>query len=856
MNNTFGIEIIPPNEAGRIDALRRYKIYNTPSEGAFDRVAKLAARIFKVPVSLISLVGAEEVFFKANVGMGTTRTTSRGVSLCSIAIVNEEVTVFENAPEEPCLLTNPNVAGSFGLKFYAGAPLISHDGFAIGTLCIIDKAPRIFSPEDRVILQGLAQIVMDEIELRRAALEETEKLQHINDQLKAKNKELEDTQVSLNTGLVRLSASEERLRDIFQDAPVAISILKGRELVIESANTWILAIWGLDESAIGRTMREALPELEGQPVLQLFDNVFTSGVPYYSSEFKSSLKGNHLLQEQFYNVVFQPIRNEAGEVHSIMLVAAEVSELVNTRREAQELNEELYAMNEEMTATNEELSSANEALAVAQSQLQELVDSLSVSDAKFRNMITEAPVAIGVLKGRELIIETANAKLLTIWGRTDAVLEMPLSKALPELKGQPFLQILDNVITTGEAYYNYEVPAILNHHGVLTTVYLDLLYQPLKNGSGLTDSILVVATDLTEQVKARKKAEQAEETLRIATESAELGTWSMDSITGEFTTSLRSGQILGRDPEMEIPFEAVIDQVRSDFQTFVREAVSTSMENGEAFNIEYPITDLREGKERWVRSVGKLIKSETGHGSYLTGVLADITEQKKDEQRKNDFIGMVSHELKTPLTSLNAYLQILQGVAQKSQDSFSLHALERASKQVSKMTVMINGFLNLSRLESGKIQIDKQRFDLASLIRDVEKETTEQISTHQLVFEPVETAFVVADPDKISQVVNNLISNAVKYSAPGSTVQIACLKDQDKVIVSVRDQGMGIRKEDLSSLFDRYHRVNNQQTQTIAGFGVGLYICSEIIQRHDGKIWVESEFGNGSAFYFSLAREA
>jgi GAF domain-containing protein len=200
MDNTFGINIIPENDEARITALKRYKILDTPPEGAFDNVARLATQIFKVPISLISLVDAENVYFKANVGMGNARVTSRGVSLCSLAVLQNEVTVFENAPAEPCLLSNPNVAGSFGLKFYAGAPIITHDGFLIGTVCIIDKAPRQFNSEQREILQSLAKIVMDEVELRLAAIEEAEKQQAFIEELAATNEELltsnEDLEIS------------------------------------------------------------------------------------------------------------------------------------------------------------------------------------------------------------------------------------------------------------------------------------------------------------------------------------------------------------------------------------------------------------------------------------------------------------------------------------------------------------------------------------------------------------------------------------------------------------------------------------------------------------------------------------
>src|SRR5688572_16439291 len=141
MENTFGINIIPANDQERLEALRRFQILDTPPEESFDRLAKLTAQIFNTPIALISFVAEDQVFFKANKGMGTSRYTSRGISLCALAILNRDVTVFENPLEEPCLLANPLVNGKFGLRFYAAAPLVTRDGFAIGSLCIVDKKP-------------------------------------------------------------------------------------------------------------------------------------------------------------------------------------------------------------------------------------------------------------------------------------------------------------------------------------------------------------------------------------------------------------------------------------------------------------------------------------------------------------------------------------------------------------------------------------------------------------------------------------------------------------------------------------------------------------------------------------------
>ena len=166
-NNTFiGINIIPDNEAERLQKLKEYDILDTPEEGAFNHIAAMATHMFNVPIALVSLVDADRVWFKANVGMEGVVNVPRGESLCSLAVLNEGLTIFPDAAAEPCLLANPLVSGNFGLRFYAGAPLVTADGLNIGTFCLVDKQPREFIESDQKMLRHLASMVMDEIENR------------------------------------------------------------------------------------------------------------------------------------------------------------------------------------------------------------------------------------------------------------------------------------------------------------------------------------------------------------------------------------------------------------------------------------------------------------------------------------------------------------------------------------------------------------------------------------------------------------------------------------------------------------------------------------------------------------------
>ena len=170
MENKLGRNIIPSNEEQRIKALQRYQLLQTVPQGYFNNLAQIMALTFDVPIALVSLVDKEAVHFHANAGMEETSQTPRGVSLCSLSILEDEPTIFKDTLEEPCLLANPLVTGDFGLRFYAGAPITTKDGYNIGTVCIVDKEPRSISEKEKKMLQHFAYTAMEDLEVRRNAL--------------------------------------------------------------------------------------------------------------------------------------------------------------------------------------------------------------------------------------------------------------------------------------------------------------------------------------------------------------------------------------------------------------------------------------------------------------------------------------------------------------------------------------------------------------------------------------------------------------------------------------------------------------------------------------------------------------
>jgi len=293
--------------------------------------------------------------------------------------------------------------------------------------------------------------------------------------------------------------------------------------------------------------------------------------------------------------------------------------------------------------------------------------------------------------------------------------------------------------------------------------------------------------------------------------------------------------------------------VEPEFLEEVNMAMINAAEKGTPVDSTYAIRHLETGERRWMRVAGKVRPDGEGSFSHIYAVVMDVTVQKEDEQRKNDFIAMVSHELKTPLTSITGYTQVLAKLF-KNNDGLAPRLLEKMERQVKKMSVMIDGFLNISRLEAGKIHLDVQRFDMAALLAEVAEEFDATISSHKILFPEVQQVLVEADRNKIGHVINNLLSNAIKYSPSGAVIAVKCENNESEIIFSVRDEGIGVNPQDLPKLFDRYYRVAGMQINMASGFGIGLYLSAEIISRHGGRIWAESEPGEGSTFYFSLPK--
>jgi signal transduction histidine kinase len=218
--------------------------------------------------------------------------------------------------------------------------------------------------------------------------------------------------------------------------------------------------------------------------------------------------------------------------------------------------------------------------------------------------------------------------------------------------------------------------------------------------------------------------------------------------------------------------------------------------------------------------------------------------------KKDEFIGMASHELKTPLTSINGYLQILERIP--SGDKRGQGITTKALQQVNKLTLLISDLLDVSKIQTGKLPFSYSEFNLRTTLAEVTEMMQQNNASHNIAVNySKEPLTLYADQQRIEQVIINLITNAIKYSPDNKNIVIDAGVVDNKVTVSVKDFGIGIAKDQQERIFSRFYRVENLAAH-MSGLGIGLYISHEIINRHNGKIWVESEPGSGSTFYFEL----
>lgn len=707
----------------------------------------------------------------------------------------------------------------------------------------------------------------------------------LNEEMSATNEQLKEAYDTLEQTHIELELTGSRLQQLISTSPVGMGILDGGDLVVAQANHHLLGIWRRTiEQVAGKKLMDIFPELAGQPFPEMLRGVLATGNSVSSKEIAVDISDSEGRVSQYYvDFAYEPLRDHQGNVTSVLVTVSDITEIVRTRQqlsasenllkelneelgaaneEYQATNEELQQLNEENTALNEELRSTNEQLYTISQQLEKantLLQSsnaglrldnaaLLVSETKALALFADAPVAIGLLAGRELIIESANVDLLRLWGKSAAVIGLPLSDGLPELKGQPFLDILDNVFTSGEPFYGTEAKAQLVHDGKLTDRYFNFVYKPVKNEEGHTVYIMIVATDVTPQVATRVEIERAEEKFRLVADNISQLAWMADANGDIYWYNQRWFDYTGTTLEEMYGWgwQKVHDPEQVDR---VVEKLSHHYRSGEPWEDTFPLR-RHDGEYRWFLSRAVPARDEQGKIVSWFGTNTDITEQRKMDEQKDDFISIASHELKTPLTSLRANLQLLERMKDNLANPMAPKMIAGANKSMLKINALVDDLLNINRFSEGRLQLHKTHFQVWEMLELCCNHVRAE-QKYELIIQGDKQIELYADEHRIDQVVVNFVNNAVKYASGSKTIWLIIGKLEKEIKIAVRDNGPGIPEEQLPHLFERYWRADSSG-QNYSGLGLGLFICAEIVRRHGGRIGAESVLGQGATFWFTI----
>lgn len=338
--------------------------------------------------------------------------------------------------------------------------------------------------------------------------------------------------------------------------------------------------------------------------------------------------------------------------------------------------------------------------------------------------------------------------------------------------------------------------------------------------------------------------------LEIAQRAGRVGIWTYDPVTREGMATKELIELTGYGGASETwKLENFLSLLDDEDSAAVKEAFDQAREN-DGIEVECRILHRDRGL-KWVLIRGSYFPAEKGEHDSIMGSLIDITERKALEEQKDEFIAIASHELKTPVTSIKAYAEILLDFLRSKRDSAHTSMMERMVSQADRLTRLINDLLDTSKITSGMLHLEPVLFDMNMLIRERVDEI-KQTTKHVFIIHPGDIPLVRADKDRISQVLNNLITNAIKYSPETSTIAITSRATASSVTVSVRDSGIGLTKAAQQRIFERFYRVNAAAHIGIPGMGLGLYIAHEIIRKHHGVLQVRSIPGEGSEFSFRL----
>ncbi len=656
----------------------------------------------------------------------------------------------------------------------------------------------------------------------------------------------ETTEKIVNTQ--KLTDSNNRFRNIVYEVPIGITIFRGRELVVEMANrTYLEIVDKNEEDIVGKPFFETFPELR-DAVQHLLLGVLETGVPYYGTEFKVSLKRHGVEEDSYFNFVYHPLREDAA-ISGVIVVATEVTEQVRSRYK------------------------------------------LAESESKFREMIMKSPIPMTIFRGTDYIIELANSVMFEkIWRKQEhEVIGKKLLDVFPELKEQKYPLLLRKVYESGQVHSEKEAVAYVQGNDGLKKFILDYEYAPLFDENNNVWGMFVTVNDVSEKVEARRIIQESGEKLNVVIEASELGTWELDLRTREGVYSDRYLQILGYNERVTLQHQQLLDHIHPGDLPTRHAALAQALKTGK---LHYEARLIWNDKSiHWMEARGKVFYDRDGNPEKMLGTIRDITEEKNQKailesfaselqkkvtertvelkeknnalERMNDelqsFAYVSSHDLQEPLRKIQTFASRIkqkENLSERGIDYFT-----RIEKAANQMQVLIQDLLAYSRT-GGATDRRFETVDLRHLIEELKNDFEEALREKSGTIETANLREVKIIPLQFRQVMFNLISNSLKFASPERppVIRIETTnginaddlrtkfipRDESYYRVTVVDNGIGfdpLYKEKIFEVFQRLHAKDEY-----SGTGVGLAIVKKIVENHRGYIEAVAVPDKGARF--------
>lgn len=692
---------------------------------------------------------------------------------------------------------------------------------------------------------------------------------------------LRESQLREQTARAEAERQRSELQRVFEQAPAAIAVYRGPNYTIELANPTVARLWGrTQEQLIGKGLFEALPEVAGMGYEQLLDEVMATGTPHVAHAMEAQHDRNGQRETVYWDFVYVPMYAADGHIDGAMVVANEVTAQVRARRQMEELNQQL------------------------EERVQERTQELALQSTRLARLLQEAPAAIAVLTGPDLVFELVNARYAALFPDRNLA-GKPILKVLPELLDGPGAALLAQVQQTGVTFEGREVRMDFARpsDGQLEPRYFDFIYQARYDTASRIDGLVIFGFEVTDKMVARQQAEKMQASLLAAAQQQVRQREELYQLFAQAPV----GVVLLREPDHRIDyynpayerlfpgwaqrgktiaeaqpgmveqgFVGLLDRVyttgASHFgyeQLVVIPATQDAPEVSRYMNFTYQayreegriagvavfvydVTEQLQAREQ----VQQLNEELAAINEELTATNEELLDTNTRLQRTNTdldtFVYAASHDLKAPIANIEGLLNALRDyLPVEAQEPMIARIMQMMDGAIARFQQTVGHLTDISHLQYGQ-RDSLEAPDIARIVEDVRLDILPLVeSTHADVTVALEdTPKVNFSAKHMRSVFFNLLSNAIKYRAPGRypQIQVRVYEESHRLVIQVQDNGLGLNEQQQNQLFMMFRRLHTH----VEGSGVGLYLIKRAVENAGGTITVESQLGVGSTFIVTL----